>query len=292
MIVNPQVFNYRFTIGTLIIAFSALSIFSFTSYNNAESEKEFLKQEKKLLENQISEIISSYDKLGEVNENLASQLSQTKVLVEKANNSVIQLKADLSLLPKYRNELMFLKEQKLDLVKKGDSFLKVNEILLKENTFNAQVIDKQESRISNLEKENNNLENELKKGTVVTANSFDAAAYSLKGSGEIIEINKANKAKNIRVAFVLAKNDLVPVEEKELYIQVIGPDNNIVADKGAVHFGESTLIYSSKIKVDYTKEALEVCTNVKTEEPLKAGRYYVSVFEKNRRLGGTQIDLY
>ena len=122
MIVNPQVFNYRLTIGTLIVAFTALAAYSFTSYNTGKFNEDFLKQEKKLLENQISEIISSYDKLEEVNKSLIIKLDSANVEIGFAHNSLKQLKTDESIIVNIREELMGLKQQRRSLIKKGDSF--------------------------------------------------------------------------------------------------------------------------------------------------------------------------
>ena len=291
MIVNPQVFNYRLTIGTLIIAFTVLATYSFTSYNTRKSNEDFLKQEKKLLESQISEIISSYDKLETQNESLVSKLDGVTAEIVVVNDSLQQLKTKVSLIDNVRGELMGLKQQRHSLLKKGDSFVNANQELVKAKTFISNNLEQQIQLNSILNRENETLESALEKGALITANSFEAAAFIMKSSGKIIEIDKASDTKNIRVAFVIAENLLAPKQKKELYIQIIGPDNNIVADKGAVTFAESSLIYSSKVNVNYNNQILEVCTNIKTEEPLKEGRYYISVFEKDRRLGGTEIIL-
>ena len=292
MIVNPQVFNYRLTIGTLIIAFTALAAYSFTSYNTGKFNEDFLKQEKKLLESQISEIISSYDTLETLNESLVTKLDGVTAEIGIVNDSLKQLKAQVSLIDNVRGELMGLKQQQHSLLKKGDSFISANQELVKEKTLITNNLERQILINSVLNRENQTLESALEKGELIMANSFEAAAYIIKSSGKVIEIDKASDTKNIRVAFVIAENFLATKQEKELYIQIIGPDNNIVADKGAVTFAESSLIYSSKIKVNYKSRTLEVCANIKTENPLKEGRYYISVFEKDRRLGGTEIILY
>lgn len=291
MIVNPQTFNYKVTIGTLLVAFSILAAYSYTSYSSNKSSEDFLNQEKKLLENQISEVISSYDQLGTVNASLKSELDNTKQEIALTKDSLAKLKADISLIYKYRDELLALKKQQSNLIKREDSFSNINSDLIKQNESIFNLLEKQNAVISSLEKDNEALNLTIKKAELVSAYSFDAAAYVLKNSGEIIEIEKASKAKNIRVAFVLAENKLAPQQEKDLYIQIIGPDNNVVADKGAIMFGESSLIYSSKVNVFYDNNSLEVCANVETTEELKSGRYYISVFDNTRRLGGTEIEL-
>ncbi len=292
MIVNPRVFNYRLTIGTLIVAFTILATYSFTNYNSIKSNEDFLKQEKKLLESQISEIISSYDKLEGVNKSLTSELNGAKNKIETTYDSLIELKANMSLIDTYRDELMTLKNQELSLLKKGDSFFSANQLLIKQKASIYEALENQISLFSELKNENERLENNISIGLQISANSFSAQAYKVKKSGELVKVSKAEKANAFRVAFVLAENVLAVANEKDLYVQIIGPDNNVVADKGAVRFDDVSLIYSTKIKVDYNNQVLDVVSDIETHEPLQKGKYYISVFENERHLGGTQVDLY
>ncbi len=291
MLVNPQVFNFRLTLGTLIVAFVAFAGYSYSSYSDVRAEEVFLKQEKKLLVSQVSEMISHYDQLDGEAEALISELKNANSKIERTQDSLSILKAKMFLINKDRTELMHLRDQKLSLLKKEDSFSIAKQDFIEEKTAISKHLDQQIAYSSKLEEENKSLEETLKKGALITANSFDAAAYGIKDTGEITVLNKAEDSKNIRVAFVIAKNALALQEEKDLYIQVIGPDNNVVANKGFIEFNDATLIYSSKLKVNYNKDVLEICTNIKSETPLKQGTYYISVFENERRLGGTKIML-
>ena len=87
MIVNPQVFNYRFTICTLVVAFTVLAAYSYNSHISAQSKEDFFKQEKKLLENQVSKVITSYDELGNINKDLKSELDNTKHKISQIHTS-------------------------------------------------------------------------------------------------------------------------------------------------------------------------------------------------------------
>jgi Tfp pilus assembly protein PilN len=290
MIVNPQLLNYKIVVSTLTIACFALIGFSYYNYSSAQQQQDYLKQEKKLLENQISEIISSHDKLGSTNKLLQTELDATKKVVDETTDSMHALKANLSLIDTYRSELFKLKRQQEVLIKEGDSFSEANIELIRQNESISKILEKQLQVISQLESENENLDVELKNASFITANSFKATAYSSKKEEEIV-VEKATKTDHIRVEFVLAENQLAKEETKQLYVQIIGPDNNIVADKGAIKFNESSLIYSSKLNVLYTANNTEVLTDIETNERLEPGQYYVSVYEKNRRLGGTYFTL-
>ena len=290
MIVNPQLFNYKVVVSSLTIACFALIGFSYYNYSSAQQQQDYLKQEKKLLENQISEIISSHDKLGNTNKLLQTELDATKRIVDETNDSMLSLKASLSLIDTYRNELFKLKKQQEILIKEGDSFSDANLELIRQNESISKILEKQLQVISQLKSENKSLDVELKNASLITANSFKATAYTSKKEEEIM-VSKANKTDHIRIEFVLAENLLATKETKELYVQIIGPDNNIVADKGAIKFNESSLIYSSKLNVLYTAKNTDVLADIETKEHLEPGQYYVSVYEKNRRLGGTYFTL-
>jgi hypothetical protein len=292
MNVNPLVFSYKFIIGTLIVAFTILSAYSYTSYNSAKLNEDFLKQEKKLLESQLSDVLLSYDSLGETNKSLISELGNAKNRIEITLDSLIQLKADVSLIHKYRNQLTRLRKQQNSLVKKGDSFFDANQELIKHNASIVKVLEQQTSLISVLENEKEILKETLENGALISANSFEARAYKLKSSGDQMETYKASVINNIKVSFIIAENRFARNQDKELYIQVIGPDNNIVADKGAVKFDKLLLIYSSKIRINYTSKNLDVMANIEIPEILQKGKYHINVFENERRLGSTQIDLY
>ena len=146
MIVNPQVFNYRFTIGTLVVAFAILAAYSYTNYASAQSKEDFLNQEKKLLENQISKVISSYDELNDTHKNLKLELDNTKNIISQKQDSLKELQATIPLINVYKNELLTVKNQQSNLVKKGDSFLAVNTELSKQNISISQLLEKQNIR--------------------------------------------------------------------------------------------------------------------------------------------------
>ena len=70
MIVLPQSFNYRLIIGTLVIALAILGSYSISSFNAFEDQEEFLEQETKLVQNELSEMISLYDDVSVENESM------------------------------------------------------------------------------------------------------------------------------------------------------------------------------------------------------------------------------
>ena len=291
MIVNPQVFNYRLTIGTLIVTLAVLATFSFSSYSSYKSEQDFLEQEKKLLQYELTEIIDRYDELDTRNSNLKSQLNDAKARAIIAFDSLKKVKVTASFVSSIKGELMFLKKQNKALLNKDHSLTNAYNDLVKERDELAKSLDLQSKTNLSLKQENANLRYSLNEASKLVANSFEAKAFKQKRSNKIIETNLASEANNLEVCFVVAENLLVPKGDKELYIQVIDPENNVLSDQGAVEFNDFLLIYSTKSNINYDNEVTEVCTTIASDENLIPGIYYISVFENERRLGGTQIEL-
>lgn len=289
MIVNTKVFNYRFALGTLIIAVIALATYGFSNYSTLESDHDFLTHEKKLLQKELRVFIERYDTLDLEKNSLKSQFESTKKRAQIAYDSLSILKANVAVLARFRAELMFLRKQ--NRIMQSDSLTEVIKGLEEENVKYATALELQEEYNLSLKKENLELSETIEVGSQLFVNSFRALVFRKKGSGDRVETDKASNAEFFEVCFVLAENPLASKGSKKLFIQILGPDNNVVNDKGAVNFGESSLIYSSFINVEYDNLAEDICVIIPNNETFETGTYFLSVFENERKLGHTQIEL-
>lgn len=293
MIVNPQFFNYRLIIGSLIVAIAILGVVSFTNYETIKSHQTFLEQEKELVESELSEMIVRYDVVGETNKTLASQLNIVKKDLQTTLDSLRLLNSDASVILKYKQQLSNLKAKNETLFKSFDSILEVKNNLEKDNLLAHNQLYEQIKANTALKTANESLNNSVKKGALLTANSFKAKAYRSQ-LGKHIPTNKAAQAQTIEVCFALAENALTEKGEKDIYIQILNPKNNVVADKGEVKFSTTSLIYSDKQVIDYNNKVVDVCVQIDGDTddvPFTKGTYFVSIFHKDRKLGSTQIEL-
>lgn len=289
MIVNTKVFNYRFTIGTLIVAIIVLASYGFSNYSAIKSDNDYLTHEKKLLQKELGDFIERYDELGLENTSLESQFENAKVRAQNAYDSLSILKANVSVLSQFRAELMFLKKQ--NKILQSDSLTKIIDDLVEENVEITDALKQQETLNASLEKENSSLTESIEEGSLLFANSFDAKVFREKKSGEKVETDKYSNAETFEICFVIGENPIASEGSKRLFIQILGPDNNVVNDKGAVNFGESSLIYSAIMNIEYNNVSEEICSIIPNNDSFKKGVYYVSVFENERKLGNTQIEL-
>jgi hypothetical protein len=293
MIVNPQLLNYRLIIGSLIIAVAVLTVYSFTSYKSIATHQQFLEQEKKLVESELSQMIASYDDVSISNNLISTQLEDAKRATKLTLDSLRILRSDLSILSKFKQQLFNFKLKNKTLFKTADSLNEVNKDLEREKLLANSELIKQQLENSTLVQKNKNLNKTLEKGALLTANSFKAKGFETFFGNKRFS-SKAKRVETIEVCFILAENSLTEAGAKDFYIQIVNPKNNVVADKGSISFGESTLIYSAKEIVNYNNNVVEVCIDVDAdinEKPLEKGNYYISIFHKYRKLGSTQVNL-
>ena len=293
MIVNPQLFNYRLIIGSLIVAVTVLSVFSYTNYQSIRTHQQFLEQEKKLVESELSQMITRYDDVSISNDIIASELEITKKNTKLALDSLSMLKSDLTVISRFKEQLYSLKQKNKSLFQTVDSLNMVTQSLEKEKLLAYAELVKQRKANQTLLKENENLNRSIEKGALLTANSFEAKSF-FKVLGKKRASTLAKKVDQIEVCFTLAENALAEQGEKEIYIQIVNPQNNVVSDKGAISFGDNSLIYSSKKIVEYNNQVIDICVDIEAEadeKPLTKGTYFINVFNKDYKLGSTQVNL-
>jgi len=293
MIVSPHIFNYRLIISSLLVVLSVLGIFSFTNYKSIKSYEEFLKQEKFLIETELSEMLLSYDELAEDYDFIDSKLLEAKRETKNALDSLRLLKGDLSIITKFKTHLIVLKSKSKVLISTIDSLNSANIKLERENRSAINVIVKKTIAINELSETNDSLNKTIDNAALLKGSNIKAQAYKLR-SGKKRFTEKAKRANSMDVCITLTENPLTEKGRKDIYIQILSPQGNVVSDKGEIVFGDSSLIYSKKEVINYDNENLEICTAIiadDEDQPFLKGYYFINVFHKNIKLGSTSIKL-
>ena len=293
MIVNPQFFNYRLTIGVLVVAISVLAVLSYSGLNDLKSENEFLSNEKKIIRNEISKVILSNNKLEEENKSLNQELENYKTTIVDATDSITILKSD-------RKRFAHKYERLLSDVKSQNNSTKYNSVSLDSEINNIEEpnvsqLDKriiQKNQYGTIKSEINEFHEISESSPVIIKESIKAKAYRIKNNDSKVKTEKANKTNAIEVCFALSNNVNFEKLKNEFYIQIISPNNNVVSDKGVKKFNKNSLIYSLKTKLLSSSENVNICEYVYSEEKLTKGTYFINVFDENTQLVSTKLELY
>lgn len=298
MIVFPQTYNYKLIIGSLIIALSVLGVFTFQNQNKLEEYNAYLAQEKSLIQNELSEMISRFDTLDIENEELSLQLKASKLKLEQALDSIKKLEVTANLLTHYKSKVQLLKEEKARILNLVNSLETQNKTLQTEVTQSKQQLSSIKFKANTLKetnvklkKRNETLNKHIVKASQMQITMLDAKAVKRVSKNKVVTTDKAKRTNKLLVEFVIPKNDLITKGKKDIYIQIVNPNNNVVSNKDEAKFGKQSLIYSKKLDVNFNNKDLAVSTFIDADkdEPFKQGVYFVNVFNQDNRLASTSI---
>lgn len=120
--------------------------------------------------------------------------------------------------------------------------------------------------------------------------NLKALAYITKSSGKQEETVSANKAKMLRVSFVVSGNSGKNQEDKTYYIQVINSKNNVMGKKITEFFGDKSLTYSFSKTVDVTDGTATVTQDF-FDANFEKGTYFINIFDHSKLVGNSSITL-
>ena len=277
MIVIPQIINYRLIIGSLVIAIIVLGSYSFVNYNTLKEEAEFLQQEQKLMETELSQMLRLYNDLEATNNNLNTQLSESRTQAQEVLDSLRLIQANEPLINKYKTQIQQLRMESFQLKQKLDNYTLDNTQQLSSEKDSEEIVSS--NKVSSTSSKNSEL--------ILT--SLEARALMLFRSGKTAETNRAKRVSQLEVCFSLSN----AINPEDLFIQVLSPKNIVIADKGEVNFGSSSLIYSKKVSVNKSNSKNLICETIESDEAdrFTKGTYFINLFNNQKLLANTTLEL-
>lgn len=259
--------SYKFTILALSVFILIVLFKSYKDNKSAKDLQDSLRRESLLTQNQLSEVIEKYDSISMVYDDN----DQSFAALNSENNKVKNIKKELSF--KNLSEL----NQEITTIKDSISALQNK---LKE-------IEKLRLAINPVEN-NSKIVQKIPSGN----SRFEITNLQVKGVKFLNENSASSKSKaieQIRVCFTVDKSDAISNGEKELFVQVINPKNDIVSVEGLVYEKNNALLrYSKLAKFEYNQQVTDVCTYVDlVKGKTFKGRYIVNLYSGTTKISST-----
>ncbi|APG60610.1 hypothetical protein [Christiangramia salexigens] len=278
--------------GILAVALIALSIYTIKFYNEEKENKEILQREKSVIEDELNELIVKYDEAIQENEIMDQDLVNARDRISRLLDSVKDNEANLVLISRYRREIGNLRSEKDRLFRVVDSLSSQNQMLSTSLDSTSVALQERTKLSDSLKTTNQSLSTKVDKASRLKVTSLSGEGVIVRNSGKLVENDRTRRIDQVRTCFTLTANDLAEAGEKNMYVQVYNPENELVGDEIVVQHEGGAMVYSAASKVYYENEELDVCILANTkEEKLLEGTYKVYVYNGTILLGTASFNL-
>lgn len=259
-----------FAFLAVLLVLSFLGYYHFYSEYNIVLKKS--QAENKLLQNQFDEILKKYDSLS------LSIEDEEALEVKEAIKDAIENTNDNSKINFSDSNNKSLEDQinqiKIDINNNSDEIVRINE-----------KIQKDKKTLTQLES--------LKSNDVrIRHDKLSAINVTVRGVkilSDLYSKKREKKIQQIRVCFTLQGNEFIRQGNKDIYIQVVNPKNQIIsAEDTSIIFNNIKLVYSAKTEALYNQKDVDVCSYVNLE-PNKTikGKYIINIYNSFSKIGTT-----
>lgn len=278
--------------GVLAVALLALGIYTIKFYNEEKENKAILTKEKEVIEDELNDLIKKYDEAIDENQVMDQNLVDARNRIERLLDSVEDNEANLVLISRYRREISNLKSEKDRLFRVVDSLNRQNQ-MMSQTLDSTNVILQERTRVSDsLQTTNQDLSNKVDRAAQLKVTNLRGEGVIVRNSGKLVENDRTRRIDQIRTCFTITANDLAGPGEKNMYVQVYNPENELVGDEIVVEHEGGPMVYSAASKVYYENNELDVCLLANTNENrLLEGTYKVYVYADAILLGTASFNL-
>jgi len=288
---NSKNTGLKIALGILLALFLGTGFYTSKLYNEKKENEASLTRQKEQVMADLSTMAKQYDvAIGEnevANENLVEARERIQGLMDSlkiSQNSV--------------NSLWRYKKKFLALQDEMDVLLAENDKLKVENSLLATSLDSTTVQLAertvftdSLLVQNTQLAEVVENAAVLQTVNLKGFGVIERSSGKLIPTERARRSDKIRVCYTVAKNALVGAGDKELYVQVLDPKNNVLGANEQVQFDETVLNYSLISKFNYENRNLNICEFVAPNDDFEKGRYVVNVFNNKELISSSEFTL-
>lgn len=278
--------------GILAVALIALGIYTVKFYNEEKENKVILQKEKAVIEDELNDLIIKYDEAIATNQVMDQNLVDARQRIAVLLDSVKDSEANLVLISRYRREINSLRSEKDRLFRVVDSLSNQNRMLTTAIDSTNMVLAQRVRQADSLSVTNQSLSTKVDRAAQLKVTNLKGDGVIVRNNGKLVTNNRTRRIDQIRTCFKLTENALAQAGERDMYVQVYNPQNELVGDQLTVQHDGGAMVYSAASRIYYENEELDVCILSNTDrDKLTEGVYKVYVYAGPNLIGTSSFDL-
>ena len=252
--------------------------------------------EKSTLQSDLVSLQKEYGALKTSDAALQKEIDEKKSYIEQLIKEAAKHKGDAYIIAKLKKETETLRMIMIGYVHTIDSLGQLNQTLRVEKAEVIKELDNEKGKITNLNKEKDELKATIEKGSVLTCFNIKANAVKIKGGGKKESTtDKAKRADKIKVSFTLSENKIAKAGEKTVYVRIITPDGKEMAknydENYKFTFDKSSGYFAGKETLNYANVEISGVLYCESNSPLVPGNYIIEVTCDGVIVGNTSLKL-
>lgn len=279
-------------LGIAVVLLIGTLFYTFNLKNEADETQKQLTEEKALVLKDLNNMAQQYDVAIGENEAANQKLVEARERIEGLMDSLKVSENSVRSLWRYKNQFLALQDE-METLMEENSALKASNALLA-TSLDSTKIQLQDRIVFNdsLLAQNTELATIVEDAAVLSTVGLKGFGVIVRSSGKLIPTERAGRADKVRVCYTVAKNKLVAPGDKEFFVQVLDPNDNVLGLNEQIQFDENVLNYSLISKFNYESDNLDICEFVEAKgKDFEKGRYIVNVFDQNNLVSSSQFEL-
>ncbi|WP_053972664.1 hypothetical protein [Mangrovimonas sp. ST2L15] len=289
---NKSNTGLKVALGIALVLFLGAAFYSFSLLNEKKETEAQLTKEKQMVINDYDKLAKQYDLAIKDNEISNQNLVDAKARIEGLIDSLKVSETNVQSLWRYKKKYLNL-QQEMDVLMAENDKLKIENQLLATSLDSTKIrLEERTMFTDSLLVQNTALAEVMSDASVLQTVDLKGFGVIERSSGKLIPTERARRSDKIRVCFTVAKNKLVQAGEQELYVQVVGPNNQILGVNEQIQMGEETINYSLVSTFNYENTNLNICEFVEPlNDKFEDGRYKVNVYNDKELISSTEFTL-
>ncbi len=286
-------------IGLLALTLLVVLFLFYQNYQVKSKELQSNQQELKETYNKLESISNELDLKIEEIQKLGGDVEELRLIRETLEMEKEQLQDQSNLAKKQYAQIRNRVEGYRELLVKKDKEIAVlqrqNEVLYSENTEL-----KEEQRVLNktllaVESDKENLAQKVKQASQLEAENIQVVGLNSRGKGKERDRYRNSQLAQLQVKFNIAKNEVAPIEGKDIIIRVLEPDGNVVFDvargSGTFMHNGKELYYTSKQNILFDNSGQQLSFLYEKGSEYNEGRHTVEIYADDYQIGEANFEV-
>ena len=280
-------------LGILVVLFLGTAFFASKLYSDKKESEALLTSEKEQVMNDLNSMAKQYDLAIQENEVANENLVEARERIQGLMDSLKVSQNSVNSLWRYKKKYMALQEEMNVLLAQNDSLRVENELLATSLDSTQVQLAERAMFTDSLLVQNSELATAVEDASALQTVGLKGMGIIERNSGKQIPTERARRSDKIKVCFTVAKNTVAEAGDKELYVQVIDPENNVLGSNDQIQFEDQVLNYSLISRFNYENRNLNVCEfiNKSEDEKFIKGRYIVNVFNNKTLVSSSEFTM-